>query len=215
MAVGGKRKTLKKKGMKPVKAQPATIPELRAAFEAVESKAEALRGANKTTQIKEFQKTWKSVFGRDISAKAVDAYLHVKLGAKKQRMTRKKGKSQSGGAMPLDGAPLDYQTRPGIDGVHATYPAYVQQGLGFYDSINQIGMKAECGVKDITPQIPKGMGSNQAGGAASFADVASAISSKPFQSTIPSTLYQDMRTAYLGQPLPPSPAVEDSVWKFK
>lgn len=212
MASKGKRKTLKKKA---VKAQPASIPELRAAFEAVEAKAESLRGADKTTQIKEFQKAWKSAFGKEIDAKAVDAYLHVKFSAKHQRMTRKKGKKQHGGAAPLQGAPLDYQTRPGIDGVHATYPAYVQQGLGFYDSVNQIAMKAECGLKDFTPQIPKGMGSNQAGGGPSLADAAAALTTRPFASTIPSTLYQDIRTAYLGLPLPASPAVEDSVWKFK
>ncbi len=200
---------------KAVKAQPASIPELRAAFESVEAKAESLRSADKTTQIKEFQKAWKSAFGRDIDAKAVDAYLHVKFSVKHQRMTRKKGKKQHGGALPLQGAPLEYQTRPGIDGVNATYPAYVQQGLGFYDSINQIGMKADCGVKDFTPQIPKGMGSNQVGGAASLSDAASALSTRPFPSTIPSSFYQDMRTAYLGLPLPASPAVEDSVWKYK
>lgn len=208
----GKSKTMKKKAMK---AQPASIPELRAAFEAVEAKAESLRNADKTTQIKEFQKAWKATFGKDIDAKAVDAYLHVKFSAKHQRMTRKKGKKQSGGALPLQGAPLDYQTRPGIDGVHATYPAYVQQGLGFYDSVNQTAMKAECGLKDFTPQIPKGMGSNQAGGGPSLSDAAAALSTRPFASTIPSTFYQDLRTMAMGQQLPASPAVEDTVWKYK
>lgn len=198
-----------------MKAQPASIPELRAAFEKVEAKAESLRGADKTTQIREFQKQWKAVFGKEIDSKTVDAYLHVKFNTKKQKMTRKKGKAQKGGALPLQGAPLDYQTRPGIDGVHATYPAYVQQGLSAYDSFNQIAMKAECGLKDFTPQIPKGMGSNQVGGAVNLADTASTLANKPFASTIPSTLYQDIRTAYLGLPLPASPAVEDTVWKYK
>lgn len=202
------------KGAKPLKAQPASIPELRAAFETVEAKAESLRSANKTTQIKEFQKIWKATFGKDIDTKTVDAYLHVKFNEKKGRMTRKKGKQQ-GGSMPLQGAPLDYQTRPGIDGVHATYPAYVVEGTRFYDNINQIGMKAECGLKDFTPQIPKGMGSNQAGGAlASVQDAWSALITKPTAS-IPTSLYQDMRTAYLGKELPASPAVEDAAWKYK
>ncbi len=212
MASGGKRKTLKKRALK---AQPASIPELRAAFERVEAKAESLRSADKTTQIKEFQKEWKAAFGKEIDSKTVDAYLHVKFSTKKRTaMTRKKGKGQKGGGT-LQGAPLDYQTRPGIDGAYATYPAYVIQGQSAYNSFNQIGMKAECGLKDFTPQIPKGMGSNQAGGALDLASVSASLAHKPFASTIPSSVFQDIRSAYLGLPLPASPAVEDVAWKYK
>ena len=142
----------------------------------------------------------------------------MKLSEKgKDRKTTRKSKKQRGGAIPLAGAPLDYQLRPGIDGPHGVYPAYVEKGLSFYDTVNQIGMKAECGVKDITPAIPKDMGSNQAGGAAnvSLKDFASAMTFKPFDSTVPSSVFQDIRTAYLGKDLPPSPAVEDAVWKYK
>ena len=211
------RKTRKmKKSTKQEQQKPLTIPELRKAFDAIDAKVEQLRGADKSTQMSEFKKTWKSVFGRDVSTKAVEAYLHVKLHEKKGKKETRKMKKQRGGAMPLAGAPLDYQLRPGIDGPYGVYPAYVEKGLSFYDSINQIGMKAECGVKDFTPNVPKDMGSNQAGGAnVTLKDFASAMTFKPFDSTVPSSVFQDIRTAYLGKDLPPSPAVEDAVWKYK
>lgn len=209
------RKTRKLKKGKQQKEKPLTIPELRGAFDTIDKKVEKLRGLDKQTQISEFKKSWKSIFGRDVSHKAVEAYLHVKLSENRSKKATRKMK-QKGGAMPLAGAPLDYQLRPGIDGPYGNYPAYVEKGLTFYDSINQIGMKAECGVKDFTPTIPKDMGSNQAGGAdPSLRDFASAMTFKPFDSTVPSSVFQDMRTAYLGKDLPPSPAVEDAVWKYK
>jgi len=181
-----------------------------------------LKGKDKETQIHEFQAAWKAVFSRDVSPKAVEAYLAVKHAEHshgKKRSTRRKTRKQSGGA--LSGAPIDFQTRPGIDGVHGSFPAYVDKGLSFYDSINQQARVADCGVKDFSPKVPSGMGSNQAGGrrkqagGSLFRDFASATSFKPFESTAPSTVYQDVRSAYLGLPLPASPAVEDHTWKFK
>ena len=174
-----------------------------------------LKGKDKESQIQEFQAAWKSVFSRDVSPKAVEAYLavkHAERGSKK-RSTRRKSRRQSGGAL-LAGAPLDFQTRPGIDGVSGSFPAYVDKGLSFYDTINQHARMADCGVKDFSPKVPAGLGSNQAGGSP-IKDFASALSFKPFESSVPSTVYQDVRSAYLGAPLPPSPAVEDHTWKFK
>ncbi len=197
-----------------------TIPQLRSAFEHLDHKAMQLMVKDKDTQIQEFQAAWKSVFSRDVSPKAVEAYLavkHAERGGSKKRSTRRKSRAnQSGGAAPLAGAPLDFQTRPGIDGVSGSFPAYVDKGLSFYDNINQHARMADCGVKDFSPKIPAGLGSNQAGGAATaIKDFASAVSFKPFESTVPSSFYQDTRSALLGAPLPPSPSVEDHTWKFK
>ncbi len=199
-----------------------TIPQLRSAFEQLDDKAMQLKGKDKETQIEEFQAAWKAVFSRDVSPKAVEAYLAVKHRERsKKRSTRRKGR-QAGGSMPmpipLAGAPLDYQTRPGIDGVSGSFPAYVGSGLSFYDNINQHARMADCGTKDFSPKMPADMGSNQAGGAGvntAVADFASALTFKPFESTIPSSVYQDVRSAYLGLPLPASPAVEDHTWKYK
>lgn len=187
-----------------VKRKTLSIPQLRSAFDHVERRAEELRGADKKTQVHEFQKTWKQLFGREIDAKAADAYLSVKHKTKKRSATRRR--SQRGGAA---GAPLDFQTRPGIDGVHGSFPAYMTDGLKGYDSINQIAMKADCGVKDFTPKLPPTMGSNQAGGAAM-----QAILSVPAPTGGPS-MFQDFRSFMLGKDMPPSPAPEDPAWHFK
>jgi len=207
-----KRKTQKRTNKKTL----MTIPQLRSAFEHLDHTALQLKGKDKETQIREFQAAWKSIFSRDVSPKAVEAYLAVKQGeGSKKRSTRRKGRAQKGGSL-LTGAPLDFQTRPGIDGVSGSFPAYVGSGLSFYDNINQQARAADCGVKDFSPKIPAGLGSNQAGGANTmFSDFASAVTFKPFESTVPSSVYQDVRSAYLGQPLPPSPAVEAHTWKFK
>ena len=214
-----KRKTQKKGQKKTL----MTIPQLRSAFEHLDQKALSLKGKDKDMQIQEFQAAWKAVFSRDVSPKAVEAYLavkHAERGASKKRSTRRKsrrGANQSGGAaMPLAGAPFnDFQTRPGIDGVSGSFPAYVDKGLSFYDTINQHARMADCGVKDFSPKVGGNMGSNQAGGGTVITDFASALTFKPFESTVPSSVYQDARSAYLGAPLPPSPSVEDHTWKFK
>lgn len=192
------KKTRKNKTAK--KSNCMTIPELKHAFDKVEAKVQSLRSHPASEQIKEFQKTWKDVFGREIEKSAAEAYLKVRLSEKPKRMTRKMKKVMKGGAAPITGAPLDYQTRPGIDGPSfngaVSYPAYLSSGLSGYDKFNQFAYKADCGVKDITPSLPAGLGSNQAGG------------------SIPSNFFQDVATAYSGAPLPSSPAPEDPAWKY-
>jgi len=173
-----------------------TIPELKRAFDKVEAKVQSMRSLSMSEQIKQFQETWKEIFGREIEKSAAEAYLKVKMSEKSKKMTRKSKKTMKGGAAPLAGAPLDYQTRPGIDGPSVSYPAYLSAGLAGYDKFNQFAYKADCGVKDITPSLPAGLGSNQAGG------------------SIPSTFFQDVATAYSGAPLPSSPAPEDPAWKY-
>lgn len=211
-----KKKTQKRNNKKTL----MTIPQLRSAFEHLDQKAMQLKGKDKEIQIQEFQAAWKAVFFRDVSPKAVEAYLavkHAERGSAGKRSTRRKTRRQSGGGAPLVGAPLDFQTRPGIDGVSGSFPAYVGAGLSFYDTVNQQARMADCGVKDFSPKIPPTLGSNQAGGGgpAMLSDFASALTFKPFESTVPSSVYQDVRSAYLGAPLPPSPSVEDHTWKFK
>lgn len=173
-----------------------TIPELKRAFDKVEAKVQSMRSLSMSEQVKQFQGTWKEIFGREIERTAAEAYLKVKLGEKSKKMTRKAKKTMKGGAASLAGAPLDYQTRPGIDGPSVSYPAYLSAGLAGYDKFNQFAYKADCGVKDITPSLPAGLGSNQAGG------------------SIPPSFFQDVATAYSGAPLSSSPAPEDPAWKY-
>jgi hypothetical protein len=173
-----------------------TIPELKRAFDKVEAKVLSMRTLSMSEQVKQFQGTWKETFGREIEKSAAEAYLKVKMSEKPKKMTRKAKKTMKGGAAPIAGAPLDYQTRPGVDGPFVSYPAYLSGGLAGYDNFNQFAYKADCGVKDITPSLPAGLGSNQAGG------------------SIPASFFQDVATAYSGAPLPSSPAPEDPAWKY-
>ena len=188
-----------------------SIPQLRGAFEHLDKLAAQLKGKAKGEQVSEFQKEWRAIFSKPVSTKAVEAYLAVKQGHVSKRSTRKQ--KQKGGAL-LTGAPIDFQTRPGIDGASGTYLTYVDSGLSFYDKINQPAIQQGCGTQNITPQIPHGMGSNQVGGGP-ITDFASALTFKPFESTSPPSVLQDIRSAYLGMPLPASPAVEDHTWKYK
>jgi hypothetical protein len=178
-----------------------TVPQLRAAFERLDKKAMELKGKDKETQIKEFQHEWASVFSRTVSPEAIESYLAVKHAEKgKKRNTRNKRNSMRGGAAPLMGAPVaDFQTRPGIDGPYGNFPEYLTGGLTFYDNINQQARMADCGVKDFSPKLLPGMGSNQAGGALA------ALVYKPVDNTVPPNLIQTVRANMLGMPAPYKP----------
>ena len=166
-----------------------TIPDLKRAFDQMEKKAAHLNHGTMAEKVKEFQRHWKSIFGREVSKSAAEAYLAVKKSEKKG--TRK----MRGGAL-LAGAPLDFQMRPGSDGPPFSggiYPTYVTSGL---TDINNLA--SECGPKDVPIVLPEGLGSNKVGGG-----------------TIPTTFYQDLQTAYQGGQLPPSPAAEARTWNYK
>ena len=165
-----------------------TIPELKRAFDELEKRVTNIVQGTMAEKVKEFQSHWKSIFGRDVSKPAAEAYLAVKKSEKKKG-TRK----MRGGAL-LAGAPLDFQMRPGSDGPPFSggiYPAYVTSGL---PDINNPG----CGIKDSGVLLPEGLGSNKVGGG-----------------TIPTSVYQDLQTAYKGQQMPPSPAPEARTWTYK
>lgn len=178
-----------------------TIPELKTAFDTVNTQTEQLlrAGLPQAELVKRFQALWKSVFHRPVTAAAASAYLTIKRGAKTYRMTRK----QRGGATaPLAGAPLDYTLRPGVDGVHGSFPAYVAQGQTFYNHVNQSAIQQECGVRDITPVVPASIGSNevaQTGGALS--DVVRLGLTRPFAPAAVPGAAQDAQDYFLGRPL--------------
>ena len=137
-----------------------TIPQWRKSFEHMETfTARLLASAkDKTSQRKAFQKEWQRVFHRAVDDRAADAYLSFE--AKKHSKGKSKTKKQRGG-QTLEGAPLDYSTRPGIYGVYGEFPAYVTSGFDIYDKINQLSPVAGCGVENITPKIPADLGSNK------------------------------------------------------
>lgn len=137
-----------------------TIPQLRKAFDHMESFTTSLLKKTKdhVSRRKAFQKEWSRVFHRSVDDKATDAYL--KFEEKKHGVSHGKTKKQRGGA-PLEGAPLDYSTRPGIYGVYGQFPAYVDSGLDFYNKINIQAPTAGCGKENTTPYVPISIGSNE------------------------------------------------------
>lgn len=194
-----------RKGAKTRKAKVMTIPELKHAFDALDQGTrQLLKTSSKETQVKEFQRLWRSLFGRPVRPAAAEAYLAIKRSAPVAGVRGKTRKMRGGAA--LAGAPLDYMLRPGIDGVHGSFPTYQSQGLTFYNTINQEGMAQECGVKDITPQVPADIGSNKVmGGGGPLADLAHVLTNRPFSAAAPPTPQQDMADYWSGRPLGASP----------
>jgi len=135
-----------------------TIPQLRKAFEHIDLKTKDILSKHPVNEesIKEFQTSWKQVFGKDIDKKTGEAYLILQSKANKQKRETRKTRKQKGGM-----APLDYTTRPGIEGTHGSFLPYISSGFKFYNHINNIAMDADCGKQDITPIVSENMGSNK------------------------------------------------------
>jgi len=174
-----------------------SIPELKRNFDRLNQEvSEILRSGEKgPARVKRFQQVWRKIFGRPVDKLAAEAYLEVK---QRSRHRTAESRKQKGGMAPLSGAPLDYQTRPGIDGTHGSFLPYVGgKELGFYDTINQEGLAKGCGIEDSTPKVAASMGSNevgmQGGGVAVF---------------------DDMKAYWQGRPALPSPAPSQRAFEY-
>ena len=145
------------------------IPELKESFGIIDTKTHELlkEGLDEKELVKKFQALWKSVFQRAPTAEAAAAFLQVKRSSSaykkgtRKNKNNKNNKQSGGGFAPLAGAPLDFTTRPGVDGVYGSFPSYVSSGLDSYNKFNQIGLDESCGKVDITPVVPRGIGSNE------------------------------------------------------
>ena len=207
-----------------------TIPQLRKAFDHIERYTSSLLHSTKdeAERRKAFQKEWRKVFHRDVDDKSADAYLEFE----EKKVGKKSGtRKQKGGAAPLAGAPLDYSTRPGIDGIYGVFPAYVSSGLSFYNDINQEAPLAGCGTENTTPKVPISIGSNEVqkggrrtrknyrsghrggsrvttdhrGGAfPSVSEFAQALSFRPVIATAPPSVTYNAQMEFKGLPLPAS-----------
>lgn len=191
-----------KKNNKKGQSKVMTIPKLRKAFEHIDFKTKQILSKHPVNEesIKEFQTSWKQVFGKEVDAKTAEAYL--RLQSKPNKQTRKTRK-QKGGM-----APLDYTTRPGIEGTHGTFLPYISSGFKFYNDINNIAMDADCGKQDITPVISADMGSNkvQSGGL---------FNGRLIPSTSPPSILQDAQDMLMGRPLGQSPDPTQTYYKGK
>lgn len=192
-----------------------SIPELKRSFDALESEVgRILRNPNEAQRIRQFQEAWRRIFGRPVEPIAASAYLQVKSRDKGRGKSRKAQKGGMGGA--IAGAPLDFQTRPGVDGVHGSFPPYITQGFGFYNTVNQEGMVKDCGIVDITPKVPADLGSNEfQKGGGMLTDAVSAVLSRPMVSSSPSGFMDEMQAAWKGRDPSPSPAPEENPLKYR
>jgi hypothetical protein len=179
------------------------IPSIKNSFDLLEREVEEIiRETPDTKQrVRKFQQVWRKIFGRPVEGIAAEAYLQVKM------KTTTRRKSQKGGAA-LAGAPLDYQTRPGIDGVHGSFPQYVSSGLGFYDTINQDQLNKGVGLSAFDPAVPADMGSNKVGGGAT-ADASYLSLTRPFSSVSPPSTVNNIQTSLQGRALgaPADPSI--------
>ncbi len=206
------KKSVMGKTRRKAKAVATSIPELKRSFDALEHAVSTILSAptSPKQRVKRFQEAWRRIFGRPVEATAAEAYLQVKSRGHRGKTRR----AQKGGAAALAGAPLDFQTRPGIDGVHGSFPGYVNAGLGFYNTINQDSLFKSCGVQDITPKVPVSIGSNefQKGGGilTTIGDAIFATTARPISSSMPPSIASDLQNYLQGRPAMPSPAPEQN-----
>jgi hypothetical protein len=212
-----------------------TVPELRRAFEHIDTFSKNLLKSHSIEDaIPALCAEWKRTFYREIKPASAKVYLealHEEMGpARKTRKLR-------GGAAPLEGAPLDYQTRPGIyiqpaglnANSYAVVPAYVESG--FWNPQPAQSYDPVPGQTRYVTHTPPGMGSNLVrgggkrksarklrGGAASlgqaFADTLSQVASRIVPATIPPNPIQDAVTAFRGQQLGQSPDPSQTHLKY-
>ena len=116
--VKGQRKTrkLNTKSKKSV----LTIPQLRKAFDHMDSVVEGLQKTAKhsfSDAVSKYREEWRKTFKRDLSPADAAAYLKFRYGMKSGKTRR--ANTRGGAIMGTSGAPLDYQLRAGVSGVYA------------------------------------------------------------------------------------------------
>jgi len=194
----------------------ATLAELKSNFDRLRKGAAIIlkETKNKKQRIKKFMALCRGLFEHPVDPMGAEAYLSVvEKGEMRRGHTRRK---QKGGM-----APLDSQTRPGIDGVHGSYPQYLTAGLGFMDTVNKEGMFQTCGKVDITPVVPESIGTNKFGGGAPGTSVLTTLSdalflgtTHPVQSTVPANPAQNAQNTWLGKNVGASPRANQNPLKY-
>jgi hypothetical protein len=166
--MAGKRAT-KKRGSRKQKSKShvMTIPQLRKAFEHIETFVELHCKTPKADLVKQFKQEWKLTFKKEIETKEAEAYVEHAL----EELKRKKPsqRKHSGGAYALTGAPILADTRPGLyispgvnEGSYAQVPAYIDKG--FWNP--EIGRQYDPvpGQTHYPAYTPYGLGSNRVSG---------------------------------------------------
>ena len=134
-----------------------TIPQLRKAFDHMDSVVEGLRKTAKSSfsdAVSKYREEWRKTFKRDLSPADAVAYLKFRYGMKSGKTRRANTRGGS-----ISGAPLDYQLRAGVSGVYGNFPTYQTQGLDRYYSS---AISSDCGKPNGFPT--DGSAASQAGG---------------------------------------------------
>jgi len=145
-----------------------TIPEIRRAFEHVETFVEIHASMPKQELVAAFQKEWRLTFKKEVDEEGALAYVEHALAELPKK--HPKHRRHHGGAVPLAGAPiLGNETRPGLyispgvnQGSYAQVPAYVDKG--FWNPEQARDYDPVPGQTHYVTRTPMGLGSNQAGG---------------------------------------------------
>ena len=160
------------------------------------------------TKVKKYQAEWRKVFHRKLEASAAKAYLSFIT----------KLPSQRGGM-----APLDYEMKPGVEGIYGSFLKYQVDGLE-----HPINSQMElCGVVDTNPpgataQQFGAVSQNHVGGRTrkgrkqrgGMAPLASLIQ-RPLEATVPTSIMYDSMIAWKGNPPgPASPEAYQPSFKF-
>lgn len=180
------------------------IPELRKSMEYISSYSQDLvkQGQKSSKQLaSEFQKEWKSVFGKSLSTKTAMSYIESI-----KRLSKKTTRKQRGGM-----APVSYLTRPGTDIPYGNYPTYVSSG--FWNP--EPAILQDCGKQ--TGDLPApGLGSNRISGGGiidSATNLVNIFSTRPFLATNPESIQYSAMMNYKGAAPGPGPDAWQPAWK--
>jgi len=190
-----------------------TLPELKGIFTSLrKGTLEILKSSSSTKErITKFKKLWFTLMHSPVEPVAAEAYLRVMETGSSRKNSTRRAHQKGGAAAQMSGAPLDFQTRPGVDGVYGSFPQYQTGGLSFYDTINKQGMFQECGKVDITPTIPESISSNKVMGGGGMldklSDAISLATTRPFVAQPVPGIGQTAVASLHGMSPPPSPEV--------
>lgn len=210
-----------------------TIPQLRTAFDHIESYTAGLLAREKDAKKRRsaFQDEWMKVFHRSVDDSSADAYLQFEAKKNKNKKGSKTRKQRGGSA--LSGAPLDYSTRPGIYGVYGTFPEYISNGFAtFGNATNNMAIQERCNSPEQAAAFPppytgfgaaslvaqkggkksrKGKGKGKrgtrklkGGSFPSISEFASAASMRPLNSSAPPSVAYTSLMEFKGSPPYPS-----------
>jgi hypothetical protein len=160
-----KHQTRKVRGKSATKGTTGTkmgLKKLRSAFDHMEKVVNKLKPKAKHSfqdAVSEYRSEWQKVFKRDIPPAEAASYLKFRFGLKGTAAMTRRGRKMHGGALPISGAPLDYTTRAGVNGVYGNFPSYQQEGLDrYYNS----ALSADCNKSNGFPT--DGSRASQTGG---------------------------------------------------